>query len=243
MNYPLFNVFIAIVVALPISESCGNYLIWDRDYCQETSGSRLYDSILPPNSVDRPCEFEFDSNITLVHLNGDVYENLYRVNTSLEMSECDASNSASRLSVISKTFSFVLDSANFNVGDVVYYISTSNGTMESAEKSKQTSAPCLQLAFRVKANSDPNECRSSENCRESSILKDAAYHNFGCPLEGGPGMGVVILIYVGIPLVILGIVGVIVMAFCYMGNTRKRIFQRHSMQQEKTEVTSVSKDY
>ena len=241
MYFQIINIFIVILITLPILQSCGNILIWDRDYCEETSAYRLYDSILPPNTLSSPCEFELGSNITLDHFNKDLFENLYRVSTSEELTDCDASNSTSSLAIINETYSFVIDPAIFNVGDMIYYISTSNGTKESAETSKQTISPCLQLVFRVKANSNPNQCRSSDNCRQSSVLKDAVYTNFGCPVKEGISMDILILAYVGIPILIIGIVGVVMLAFCYSGNKGKKIFQR-SVHQEKTEVTSVGID-
>ena len=239
MNFQIISIFLGIFITLPISQSCGNFIIWDRDFCKATSSDRLFDSILPPNNTNDACEFELGSNITLDHLTTDKYENLFRVSNSAELSKCDASTSNSSLVIISKTYSFVIDPTIFTVGDMVYYISTSNGSKVSAENSRQTNPPCLQLAFRVKANSNPNQCRVSSNCRKNSILKDAAYTNFGCPVNGGISMSILILIYVGIPLLVIGIVLVIVLVFCYSGNTGKKLLQR-SMNQEKTEDTSIN---
>ena len=87
----LLNLFVAFFLAtFAFSQACEYNIIWDRDFCNETEPNRLQTSILPPNNVDSLCEFEMGSVVSLEHLNGQLTENLYQVQTKGEFADCNA---------------------------------------------------------------------------------------------------------------------------------------------------------
>ncbi|KAI6649610.1 hypothetical protein LOD99_6614 [Oopsacas minuta] len=229
-----FNILIIVIIfAIPTAKSCGYNIIWDRDFCEDTAENRLSTSFLPPNSLDQLCEFEIGSNITLEHLNRNNYENLFRVRDRDDLISCSSINSTSDLVIISDSYTFNIDSENFRFGEEVYFISTSNGSKHAAENNRKIHPPCLQLAFRV-INS-ANECIVTENCMRSSILTDNTNDTFGC---SGLSMNVLLIIYIGVPLLIICIVATLVGAIFFSSRSRRMLIQQ-SFHKEKTEVTDV----
>ena len=228
----MFAIVITVIfISFPNAHSCDYNIIWDRDFCSTTDQGRLENSTLPPNVLEPVCEFEIGSDVTLRHVNTKLYENLFRVNDENDFKECSATNSSSDLILINSNYSFKLDIANFTIGERIYFISTSNGSKFSAENQKQTNETCLQFAFKVvqMRNSCNNKCNST-------IFDNVSSDNFGCPST----MDLLILIYIGVPLLILILAGCSLAAFaCCQNSTRRLLLQRSMNQQEVTSTTVV----
>ena len=211
-------IIITILISSQTIRACEYSIIWDRDFCNSTEQDRLENSILPPNILDPICEFETGSNITLEHLNSGIYENLYRVYDKYDFSICSATNSSSELLLINTSLSFTLDPTNYVIGEEIYFISTSNGSKFSAENHKKTEQPCLQFAFKVVQMR--NACYTC-----NSTIFDDVNDNFGCQST----MDLLLLIYIGVPLFILLLIGCILVALVFSQNSTRKLILQHSV--------------
>ena len=132
---------------------------------------------LPHNS---PCSFCIDDVITFrINSTSNSYENLYRVPSETAMMNCDASTNENtnvyafndkqeitiRAGGSEPAFSLQLQAEPY------YFISTSNGTQNSAENDLYRSSNCcLQLAFTVKLKTDPSCGIYAANCDFTTVF-------------------------------------------------------------------------
>ena len=229
MSARIVIILTIIFISLQTINSCDYNIIWDRDFCNTTDHGRLESSILPPNILNSVCEFEIGSNITLDHTNRDIYENLYRVYNRYDFSNCSASNTSSNFLLINASYTFTLDIADYTIGEEVYFISTSNGSKFSAENHKKTETPCLQFVFKVV------QVRNTCDTCNSTIFDSVDNNNFGCPVT----MDLLIIIYIGVPLFIVILVGCCLAVFLFSQKSAKKLIQRSMNQQEVTGDTSI----
>ena len=153
-------------------------IIWDQNYCADQD--RYPSSYkLPHNS---PCSLCIDDVITFrINSTSNIYENLYRVPSETAMMNCNAStnentnvyafNDKQEITIRSggsePAFSFLFRAEPY------YFISTSDGTQNSAENDLSRSPnTCLQFAFTVRLSNDPNCGDYMANCNFSSVFTD-----------------------------------------------------------------------
>ena len=159
-----------------VVNGCIRDVIWQNNFCQ----TLVNNTILPPrNSL---CRFYIADTMSFINNYPNTYENVYQVDTEQEMMDCDASNPVNIVPLIvngTSTLSLVISSDfQFTVSKVVYLISTSSGSEESALTDRTRNISCLQMSFHLVSSSNKN-CTLQTVC-ESSVLNDESIFDLGC---------------------------------------------------------------
>ena len=171
--------YIILISVINVVYGCDRNVIWQNNFCPTTQ-PLVNNTILPPRSSF--CRFYIDDSLSFINNNLTQYENVYQVNTEDEMMNCDASNPVNLNPLIvsgTSTLSLVTSSDfQFTVSKIVYLISTSLGSEQSALNDRTRNISCLQMSFHLILSSNKN-CTLQSVC-ESSVLNDESIFDLGC---------------------------------------------------------------
>ncbi|KAI6649609.1 hypothetical protein LOD99_6613 [Oopsacas minuta] len=175
-SYFILWVFFIFIIA---TQGCDRNVIWQSDFCLGTE-PLANNTILPPSQS--ACGFYVGDTLSFINNDADLYENVFQVNTEEEMMNCNATNAINPIPLVVRGIeSLNLVSSNdfvFTVTKAVYLLSTSNGSMASAENDRTRNISCLQMAFFLATTTD-KVCALPMACRDS-VLNDTEIYSLGC---------------------------------------------------------------
>ena len=159
--------FIIVVISLTFHHclsTCNLRIAWQLNLCASNIQAIPADTYLPSNSES--CNFSASNDLIFINEDRSRVENVYQVKTLQKMIDCDASD-PENLSplIVNETATIHLVTGNsfsFSLGKIHYFISTSNGTLESANSHRKGPGTCLSMVFMV----TPTSHNCEDNCRE-----------------------------------------------------------------------------
>ena len=182
-----FN-FIILIFSISISVVFSRTwdILWERNYCNST----LPNGFVYPFNTN--CSLCISDQLRLSTPNPENYENIYRVKTEQEMLSCNATNALNSLpTVFNSEIVFTLinsgasdEAFNFYLGENIYFISTSDGTEDSAKNNLfRQEGSCLQFSFVLLPSSQ--NCGKFDSCKMKTIFIDD-FNEIGCNSHNEP---------------------------------------------------------
>ena len=157
---------------------CTRDVIWQSNFCPLNMS--LNGAILPPD--DATCRFQAGDTLSLINSDANRTENIYQVRTREDWENCNATNafnSMPRLVNDSNTVQLVTGNFfTFNIGEIIYLISTSNGSEDSANNDIIGTSPCLRMSFLLVPPT--SECTLLPACNDSVLGANSNVLNVGC---------------------------------------------------------------
>ena len=171
-----FSFLLLIFLFTGVYGTCTRDVIWQSNFCPLNMS--LNGAILPPDNAT--CRFQAGDTLSLINSDANRTENIYQVRTREDWENCNATNafnSMPRLVNDSNTVQLVTGNFfTFNVGQIIYLISTSNGSEDSANNDIIGTSPCLRMSFLLVPPT--SECTLLPACNDSVLSKNVL--NFGC---------------------------------------------------------------